>query len=270
MAAAAVSAVVLDIEGTTTPISFVHDVLFPYARKHLKEYIANEWKQPALLEYVNLLRSEASSEVSSLGADAVADSQPALIPEESSATLTTVQNAVIGYCMYLMKSDRKSTALKGIQGLLWKSGYASGSLRSIVFDDVPVALRAWKSAGVPVYIYSSGSIVAQQLLFGHTEGGDLLDLLSGHFDTTTGPKTDASSYTKILDEIKQKAEGVLFVTDNVKEAAAATEAGMQVAVADRPGNAPLSDEDAEKYRVVKSFDELGAGPDTKRARTENE
>lgn len=205
--------VLLDIEGTTTPIAFVHDVLFPYARTHL----AIDASDAALLE------SEYARD---------ADRPPAFEPRS--------------YATWLMDRDRKSTALKALQGKLWRRGYETGELCSLVFDDVPPALAAWRTAGVPVEIYSSGSIEAQQLLFRYTNHGDLTPYLAGYHDTTTGPKRAAESYRAI------GGPGT-FISDVVEELDAASIAGFTAVLAIRPGNAPVR---AHAFRTIHSFAEL--------------
>jgi len=205
--------ILLDIEGTTTPIAFVHDVLFPYARAQL-----------ALTD-----------------ADAVA-----LEAEYARDTDRPSAFEPRGYALWLMDRDRKSTALKALQGRLWRRGYETGELRSVVFDDVPVAFAAWHGAGIPIEIYSSGSIEAQQLLFRYTNHGDLTPYLAGYHDTTTGPKRVPASYRAI------GGPGT-FVSDVVEELEAASAAGFTGALAHRPGNAPVR---AHAFRVIRSLTEL--------------
>lgn len=205
--------ILLDIEGTTTPIAFVHDVLFPYARAHL----AIDAGDAAALE-AEYARDD--------------DRPPAFEPR--------------GYAMWLMDRDRKSTALKALQGKLWRRGYESGELCSLVFDDVPPALAAWRAAGIPVEIYSSGSIEAQQLLFRYTNHGDLTAYLAAYHDTTTGPKRAVASYRTI------GGPGT-FVSDVVEELEAASAAGFTAVLALRPGNAPVR---AHAFREIHSFAEF--------------
>jgi enolase-phosphatase E1 len=192
-------AILLDIEGTTSSISFVADELFPYARKHLAAFVANH-------------------------------------PEESAAILAEVPgDDPVATLLQWIDEDRKATPLKTIQGLIWAQGYADGALRGHVYPDTPDALRRWHDAGVPIYIYSSGSIAAQKLIFGHSIAGDLTPLLSGYFDTTTGPKQEADSYTKIVDALDLAPSNLLFVSDAPAEVDAAHEAGLQALLIDRDG-----------------------------------
>ena len=191
------AAILLDIEGTTSSIAFVHDVLFPYARERMADFVAAH-------------------------PDQVAD-----VPgDDKLATL-------IGW----MDADAKETALKSIQGMIWAEGYASGALNGHVYPDTPEALVRWRETGVPVYIYSSGSIDAQKLIFGHSVAGDLTPLIACHFDTTSGPKREAASYARIAGAIGIDAAAVLFVSDMAAEIAAARAAGMTALPIDRDGDA---------------------------------
>ncbi|MFS2110023.1 acireductone synthase [Sphingomonas sp. Sphisp140] len=192
-------AILLDIEGTTSSISFVADELFPYARKHLAAFVeANpEAAAPILAEVP--------------GEDPVA---------------TLIQ---------WIDEDRKATPLKTLQGLIWAQGYADGELKGHVYPDTPEALRRWTEAGLQVNIYSSGSIAAQKLIFGHSIAGDLTPLLSNYFDTTTGPKREADSYTRIADALGLAPSGLLFVSDMPAEVDAAREVGLQALLIDRAG-----------------------------------
>lgn len=192
-------AILLDIEGTTSSIAFVAEVLFPYARARLTAFVA---EHPA----------EAAPILAQVPGD------------DPVATL-------IGW----IDADAKETPLKTLQGMIWAAGYADGTLRGHVYPDTPAALRRWHAAGVPVHIYSSGSIAAQKLLFGHSIAGDLTPYLSGYFDTTTGPKREATSYARIADAIGLATEAVLFVSDMAPEIDAARAAGMQALRIDRDG-----------------------------------
>ena len=204
--------ILLDIEGTTTPISFVYDVLFPFARTHAHDNLGAE-------------------EVQALRAEYEAESRNGQTPPPWS-------DIPIDYVHWLMDQDRKSTALKNLQGKIWLEGYRRGELHGDVFEDVPSALKRWKSRGIDVRIYSSGSILAQQLLFSTTAAGDLTAFLKGHFDTTTGPKTQRESYEKIAAAFGIAAREILFVSDVTRELDAARTAGMQTALCVRPGNHP--------------------------------
>ena len=193
-------AILLDIEGTTSSISFVADELFPYARRHLAAFVASH-------------------------------------PEESAPILAEVPgDDPVATLLQWIDEDRKATPLKTLQGLIWAQGYADGELQGHVYPDTPEAIRRWQSAGVPVYIYSSGSIAAQKLIFGHSIAGDLTPLLSGYFDTTSGPKRERDSYARIATAIGAAPGDILFVSDIQAEVDAAKHAGLQALLIDREGD----------------------------------
>jgi enolase-phosphatase E1 len=157
------------------------------------------------------------------------------------------------YARYLMEQDRKSTGLKTLQGLIWEDGYRTGELQGDVYPDVPEALRTWKEKGIRVRIFSSGSVLAQKLLFGHTAYGDLLSYFEGYHDTTTGPKREARAYTAIAAAFGLPPREILFLSDVVEELDAAREAGMPTGLLLRPGNKPVVPGSHPTYR---SFAEL--------------
>lgn len=204
--------ILLDVEGTTSSISFVYDVLFEFAKRHVGEYLVRHADDP-------LVRSLAAG----IAAETAAD--PKAGPER--LALAAID---------LMNRDVKSTPLKALQGLIWRGGFESGELVAHVFPDVPPALEQWAASGLDVRIYSSGSIEAQRLYFGHTTAGDLLPHLRGHYDTTTGPKREPGSYAKITADMGIEPRQILFVSDVGAELDAARAAGMATALAVRPGN----------------------------------
>jgi enolase-phosphatase E1 len=224
-----VSVYLLDIEGTTTPIDFVAKVLFPYAAEHLSAYLEKHGDEPENLEALRILAEERAAE-----------------------PLGDAPTAPIDYLQFLIRMDRKSPALKSIQGRIWAQGYASGELKGVVYPDVVAALRRWSDAGVPVYIYSSGSVLAQKLIFGHSDHGDLLPLIAGHFDTAVGAKVDPRSYATIAEKIGVSPGQITFVSDLVRELDAASAAGLGVLWSIRPGNAPAEAD----YPAITSFDQL--------------
>lgn len=226
--------ILLDIEGTTTPIAFVKDVLFPFARRNAASFLATHRDEPEVQAGLALLAKERARERE--------DGTP---PGESADPLP--------YLFWLMDGDRKSTALKALQGRIWKGGYESGALLSEVYPDVVPALARWRGAGIDVSIFSSGSVLAQRLLFAHTNAGDLRPFLSAWFDTTTGGKREAESYTLIASELGRAPGDVLFVSDVAEELDAAGEAGMDVALCVRPGTPePIP----SRHRVVRSLGEI--------------
>jgi len=235
----------LDIEGTTTSILFVKDILFPYARSHVKQFLESNWEEPDVKEILSELRDQVEKDIKS-GTACVPIVGPDVEVKEQLETV--LQNIFLQ-----MDNDRKTTGLKSLQGKIWKSGYDDEDLKGHVYDDVPAALKRWIESGKKIYIYSSGSVQAQILLFKHTVAGDLTPFLSGYFDTTTGPKTESSSYTAIASKIKVNPEEIHFLTDIPKEAYAATEAGLKVTVMIRPDNAPLTDKESQDFNTAENF-----------------
>jgi enolase-phosphatase E1 len=236
-----VRAFLLDVEGTTTPITFVHDVLFPYARRGLPGFLRARAENAEVLDALRRLRQEHRS-------DAEGNRAPPPWPADDGI------DGAIGYLEWLMDADRKSTALKALQGLVWQEGFGSGELRGQVYPDVPRALARWRRQGRSTFIYSSGSVLAQRLIFSRTEAGDLTPLLGGYFDTTTGPKKEAASYRRIAAEIGVSPGEVLFVSDSADEVAAALGAGLRAALCARD-NTPSFD----GAPVIRSFDALAPG-----------
>lgn len=234
--------ILLDIEGTTTPITFVYDELFPYARREMKPFFAKNANDPRLVEIIDVLRQEAEAEKSQ-GEDA-----PQIRVEGSTEEIAA---DAATFALWQMDKDRKATGLKSVQGWIWDAGYASGELRGVVYDDVPEAMERWTNNGHRVAIYSSGSIAAQKLIFGFSTAGDLTKYIVGYFDTTTGPKKEAGSYTKIAHSLSVAPQDVIFCSDNIDEIRAAHEAGLQTRLTVRPGNAPI--EAAHNFRVVQDF-----------------
>jgi enolase-phosphatase E1 len=206
LSAAGIRVVLLDIEGTTTPIAFVHDVLFPYARARIAQYLADASSDDAdIVQILEGLRDEHARDVAR-GED------PPAPPVE--------------YALWLMDRDRKSGPLKALQGKIWQHGYATGELKGEVYPDVAPALAAWTAAGVRVGIFSSGSVLAQKLLFSTTPAGDLTTFLSWHFDTAVGPKQQPESYRAIARTIGIPPTEILFISDSEPELDAARGVGM--------------------------------------------
>ena len=221
-----VRAILLDIEGTTTPIAFVHDVLFTYAREHVREFLDKNFGA----DDIALLREEHAVDVKE------GRNPPPLTAE---------------YVEWLIALDRKSTGLKSLQGKIWRQGYEEGSLQAQVFADVAPAFERWRERGFKISIFSSGSVLAQQLLFAHTEVGDLTRFIDSYFDTNVGKKGDAESYRRIAEAIDLEPEQILFISDVVAELDAANRAGMKTILSIRPGNEPQP-----QYPSIRSFDEI--------------
>lgn len=246
--------VLLDIEGTTTPITFVKDTLFPYAEANIGAYLLTNWASTPTAVLVAQLQQQARDDVSSGAGSAVA---AAFIDADLQSSESAAQAAATEYAISIIKEDRKVGPLKALQGLIWEQAYKAGSIQGAVFEDFPAALQRWTKAGVKVSIYSSGSRHAQQLLFGHSSHGDLRPLLNAYFDTAVGPKQSAASYTDILLSLGVPAEdagSVLFVTDILGEAVAAAEVGLAAVVSLRPGNAPITEE--HTFKTFASFADL--------------
>ncbi len=232
--------ILLDIEGTTSSVRFVYDVLFPYARQQVAGFLATNWDAPDVREACEQIARDAGG--NSLSAWTATDDPDAAL------------QIVVTEVYRLMDRDAKVTGLKALQGLIWKEGYRTGQLSSHVYDDVPPALAAWREAGLDIRIYSSGSIMAQKEFFAHTRHGDLTRFFRGHYDTTTGPKKEASSYTTIARDMQMAADMILFCSDAVAELDAAGAAGMQTALVVRPENPPVSE--GLGHSVIPSFDHL--------------
>ena len=196
-----IKAVLTDIEGTTSSIAFVHDVLFPYARTRLPGYVRVHQDDPQLVSILQAVGEAAGRQ---------------LAIEESIAQL-----------VLWIDEDRKITPLKSLQGLIWEDGYQRRDFHGHVYADTVTTFRRWHAQRIPLYIYSSGSVHAQKLLFGHTEFGDLTSLFSGYFDTRVGMKTEAQAYVAIRAQLQVAADEILFCSDILAELDAARDAGMQ-------------------------------------------
>jgi enolase-phosphatase E1 len=230
-------ALLLDVEGTTTPIDFVYRVLFPYAHAHVAEYLERHFHE-----------RDVQADVTALAAEHRAEKAAGRTPPPWSAD----QAGVAAFARWLMDQDRKATSLKSLQGRIWEEGFATGALQGQVYDDVPRALERWTKAGRAVAIFSSGSVLAQKLVFGRSNSGDLTAFLRAYFDTTTGPKRDPESYRKIAASWGTDPAAILFVSDVGTELDAAKAAGLETAliVRDRPLPGPGA------HRVVRTFDDL--------------
>ncbi len=236
-----VAAVLLDIEGTTTPLAFVHGTLFPFARAHMSGFLREQWDTPDLRVVEAALEQEHAGDVD-------AGSQP--------PPWNATRESTEAYAMWLMDRDRKSPGLKTLQGWIWARGYRAGLLKSELFPDTARAIRRWRAADVDVAIYSSGSALAQRLLFGNTPEGDLTPLLTAFFDTAVGAKQSPESYARIAAALGHAPNALMFVSDVGAELQAAKSAGLQVALSIRPGNPPQPD--AARFEAIRSLDELVA------------
>jgi enolase-phosphatase E1 len=215
-------AVVTDIEGTTSSIGFVKEVLFPYARRRLPDFVRQQALHPEVSKLLDETRALAG---------------------EPSADLEGVIRVLVRW----IDEDRKATPLKELQGRIWAEGYAAGDYRGHIFPDAARALARWHAAGVALYVYSSGSVNAQRLLFAHSEAGDLTSLFTDFFDTRTGPKSDSASYSRIVARVGSAPRDIIFLSDNRAEIDAAAAAGLRTVLIDRDGGDASS---------VASFDHL--------------
>lgn len=220
--------ILLDIEGTTTPIDFVYETLFPYARKRLGEFASAKLDKSDL----QMLETEYRN-------DKINTKPDWDIPPTK-------------YLHWLMEQDRKSPALKTIQGKIWQAGYEEGSLKGEVFPDVIPAIRRWKAQGKRVAIYSSGSVLAQKLLFKHSQNGDISGLIDGYFDTEVGPKKEPESYKEIAKRLNVPTNEILFISDSAAECAAAEKAACLVCYSVRPGN----NVESVSFQRIESFEEI--------------
>ena len=235
--------VVLDIEGTTTRIEFVYDVLFPFARRTLPSHVREHLDDPGLRETLRRLREEWIEDV------ARGESPPDWQDGDREQRIS----GIVQYAAWLMDRDRKAAALKTLQGEIWAHGYDDGSLRGEVFPDVPAALERWRAAGIGVAIYSSGSVLAQQMLFRTTPHGDLTRHIGAFFDTGVGRKTVPESYPRIAATLGRSSSNLLFISDAPAELRAARAAGWAVLLCVRPPHSPSSD---AEFDVITDFDQV--------------
>lgn len=220
--------IITDIEGTTTPISFVKDVLFPYSYEKIESFIKENLNNPEVLRILNNIKKLENKDL-------------------------TIEE-IIWILKKWIEEDKKITPLKEIQGLIWEEGYKTRKLEGFIYPDAYENLKCWVDNGLKIYVYSSGSVKAQKLLFSNTNYGDINYLFSGYFDTNIGNKKDSESYSKIAKEINILPENILFLSDNPDEIIAAAKSGMKVIRLVRP-------KDAEyiknfPYMQVESFDEI--------------
>lgn len=205
-----IKAILTDIEGTTSAVSFVFDVLFPYAAKHLPDFVRQNASRADVAEQLDAVRRDSN---------------------EAQADVERVVEILLSW----IAEDRKATPLKALQGMVWAQGYQAGQLKGHVYPDAVEALQRWHAAGYQLFVYSSGSIQAQKLIFGCSEAGDLTPLFSGYFDTTSGPKREAQSYRNIQQAVSVEADEILFLSDIVEELDAAQSAGMKTCGLAREG-----------------------------------
>ena len=234
--------ILLDIEGTTTPIAFVTATLVPYARVHLRSHLERNGDSRQYAALLEQFRREHA-----------ADAQARQPVPPWSGTGLAARASVESYAEWLMNYDRKSPALKELQGYIWEEGYRSGELVAPVYPDVPTAFERWRAAGQAIAIFSSGSVLAQRWLFRCSTAGDLTPHLQWYFDTGTGAKQDPESYARIARETSQRPADIVFISDVVAELDAARVAGMGTRLSLRPGN-PRQPQSG--HESIASFDEI--------------
>ena len=223
-----IRAIVTDIEGTTSSISFVKDVLFPYARKRLPAFVETHGDKPEVQHWLHEAAIEAG-------------------------LVEARRQDIIELLLQWIDQDRKSTALKALQGMIWKDGYEAGAYRAHMYPEVASRLRSWRADGLRLYVYSSGSVQAQQLFFRYSEAGDLTPLFAGYFDTETGPKREAESYRRIAEAIDEQPRHLLFLSDIVEELDAARAAGFHTGwLVREPQALPAS----PRHAVHRDFDAI--------------
>lgn len=220
--------ILTDIEGTTTSVSFVYDVLFPYFRRHI-------WKLTQMM-----------------GEREVAEAFEQVIDEvyETEGVLLLSNDELIEKLLEWSEADKKITPLKTLQGVLWREAYQQGLIKGQVYADVPKALQRWKQENISMGVFSSGSVEAQRLLFGHSEAGDLSTYFSHYFDTNTGGKRESSTYTMISTLVETDPEHILFLSDVTAELEAAQQAGYQTIQLVRPGT------EANWEQTASTFDNI--------------
>jgi len=221
-----IQAIVTDIEGTTSSLSFVKDVLFPYARSRMASFVREHGREPEVARQ--------------------------LVEARHAAGVSLDDDGLVAQLVRWIDEDRKITPLKALQGLIWEQGYRRGDFQGHVYPDAVERLRAWHRRGLRLWVYSSGSVKAQRLLFAHTPYGDLTPLFSGYFDTTVGPKRETESYRRIAQALGSPPERILFLSDVKEELDAAAAAGFAVCWLIRDGDAPAR----PAHPVARSFDEI--------------
>ena len=234
MISAKYKVVLLDIEGTTSAIDFVHTTMFDYARNNLEDFLVSSFETKETIEALEVFAQD--------------EKQPSLAAFLVGASSKAEKiDRIVNLASQRMKEDSKATGLKALQGMVWRKGFNNGELKGHIYNDVPDAFNRWKKSGITIAIYSSGSILAQKIYFANTIFGNLGTLISNHFDTTSGPKRISSSYENITNILNAKAGDILFLSDVTEELDAAKAAGMATGLLIRPGNKPAGNNDHIAY-----------------------
>ena len=237
----------LDIEGTTCPVSFVSETLFPYARQSLSSYIASHRSDPEVQDILNTARKEWSD-------DNTEASHQLRDKYRQQEGLQTSQ-AITDYLLLLIDIDKKSTALKDLQGKIWLHGYQSGEIKAELFRETPACLQKWSERNLAISSYSSGSIQAQKLIYQYSNSGDLTRHIQQWFDTHTGPKKEAESYSIISQKLETPPQAILFISDNAQECNAAKQADLCTLFSKREGN---PDQNPQGHTAISSLSEVMA------------
>ena len=226
--------VLLDIEGTTSAIDFVHTTMFDYARNNLEGFLDSSF--------------ETKETIDALEVFAQNENCPTLaVFLEGTSSKSEKITRIVTLAIQRMKEDSKATGLKALQGLVWRTGFNNGELKGHIYEDVPTAFHRWKSSNLTIAIYSSGSILAQKIYFANTTAGNLGTLITHHFDTTSGPKRTSSSYENIANNLCTDASEIIFLSDVTEELDAAKTAGMGTGLLIRPGNKPAGNNEHIAY-----------------------
>ena len=242
----AIRHVLLDIEGTTCPVTFVSDTLFPYAAARMEAFLEARQGNSTVQNLLGDLNQAWLADLDP-AARALLDAAPATAkPSER----------ILPYLHWLMREDRKLTPLKDLQGLIWEEGYASGDLQGPLFPDVAPALRRWRDAGIRLAVYSSGSVQAQQLIYGHSNAGDLRPLFQHWFDTKIGSKHEAKSYQRIVAQLMAEPQSVLFISDSLAEVQAANTSGLAVLLCNRSGSGDDPPNGDGGFAIIRCFEGL--------------
>lgn len=241
----------LDIEGTTTSLKFIKDVLFPYIKKNLAKYLREKWHtEEVAATLTRLMRQEERDMRDGL-------QPPKIWKITETNDMNKVIDSIVSNVVWQMDSKRHNTALKQLQILVWVYGYENNELRGHVYDDVSVSFRRWRSMGIRLFVYSTGMAVAQQLLFSNSNQGNLLNLIENYFDVLVGPKTNSASFRKLANYyMNVPTHQVLFITDAPDEGKAAKEAGCQVVLVQRPENKKISMSLSQEFPIINSLTQI--------------
>lgn len=244
--------ILLDIEGTTTPISFVTQILFPYAKSNLEKFLVSKYNTKEVKDSIKSLQNQCQDDIT----NKLYCKQDFVKLDLNKSSKEKVLEHCVDYIMWLMANDRKVTPLKQLQGDIWQSAYEVGDIKGDIFSDVKPAIDIARNVGKLIYIYSSGSVAAQKLLFKYSVDGNLLPLINGHFDTKIGDKKCKDSYIKIAKNLKVQPCDILFLTDVAAEADAALLVGYKVFIVSRPGNKSIPN--LYDYDVISDFSVLSS------------